>query len=79
MLVSKNNVLLFSILLFLVLFYIIAFVIKPSFLYNDDGSIKPFGLGYKFKTIIPFWLITIGIAVISYLIIFYFSMVKIIF
>lgn len=79
MLVSKNQVLLFSILLFLILFYIIAFIMKPSFLYNDDGSIKSFGLGYNSKTIIPFWLMTLGIAVISYLTIFYFSMVKIVF
>lgn len=75
--ITKQHVLLLSILLFLILFYVIAFIMKPSFLYNGDGSIKQFGLGYKTKTIIPFWLLTIGIAVISYLTILYFSMIKI--
>lgn len=78
-LVSKDNVLIFSILFFLTCFYIISFIIQPSFLYNNDGSIKQFGLGYKNKTILPFWLITIGVAVLSYLLFFYFSMVKVIF
>ena len=76
-LVSKENVLSFSILFFLIIFYMISFVIKPSFLYNTDGSIKQFGLGYKNKTIIPFWLMAIGIAVLSYLFIFYFSVAKV--
>jgi hypothetical protein len=74
--ISKTNVLVYSTLLFLLFFYILAFLIKPSFLYNKDGSIKQFGLGYRNKTIIPFWLLTIGVAITSYLIIFYFSMVK---
>lgn len=78
-LVSKKYVALFSILLFLIIFYVIALVIKPGFLYNIDGSIKQFGLGYAQKTIIPFWLLTIGIAVVSYLIIYYYSMVNIVF
>ncbi len=77
--VSKDNVLIFSILFFLTSFYIISFIIKPGFLYNEDGSIKQFGLGYKNKTILPFWLITIGIAVLSYLLFYYFSMIKIVF
>ncbi len=78
-LVPKKYVALFSILLFLIIFYVIALVIKPGFLYNIDGSIKQFGLGYAQKTIIPFWLLTIGIAVVSYLIIYYYSMVNIVF
>ena len=77
--IAKQYVVLLSILLFLILLFLIAFVLKPSFLYNNDGSIKQFGLGYKNKTIIPFWLLTIGIAVISYLIILYLSMIKIIY
>ena len=77
--VSKDNVLIFSILFFLTIFYIVSFIIKPAFLYNEDGSIKQFGLGYKNKTILPFWLITIGIAVLSYLLFYYFSMIKVVF
>ena len=54
----------------IVLFITIYFVIiqnKPNFLYNVDGSLKQFGLGYKKKTVIPLWLITILLAILSYL------------
>tara|TARA_Y100000389_G_C17395582_1_gene482317 strand:- start:445 stop:687 length:243 start_codon:yes stop_codon:yes gene_type:complete len=78
-LIPKQYTLLFSILLFLIFFNIIAFIIKPGFLYNFDGSIKQFGLGYSHKTIVPFWLLTIGVAILSYLAIFYYSMVKIVY
>ena len=77
-LIQKQHILLYSILSFLVVFYVVAFVLRPSFLYNTDGSIKSFGLGYKYKTIIPFWLLTISIAIIAYLSIFYLSSVNIV-
>lgn len=76
--ISKDHILVYSILLFLTIFYIISFVIRPSFLYNSDGSIKQFGLGYKYKTVIPFWLLTIAAAVIAYLTMFYLSRVNIV-
>lgn len=76
LLILKKNVLVYSVFLFLIMFYILAFIVKPAFLYNDDGSIKQFGLGFHQKTIIPFWLMTIGIAIISYLSVLYFSIVK---
>lgn len=79
MLVPKKYVLSLSVLIFLVLFYVVSIILKPSFLYNTDGSIKQFGLGYSRKTVIPFWLMTIGLAVISYLLVFYFSIVKVVF
>lgn len=55
-----------SILIFLVLFTIIHLA-KPSFLYNEDGGFRPFGVGYKHKTVIPIWLIAIVLAIFSYL------------
>ena len=47
-------------------------VIKPAFLYNDDGSLKQFGLGVRQKTVIPIWLITLILAIFSYLFVLYY-------
>lgn len=60
-----------SITIFIVLFYIIQ-IFKPHFLYNQDGSIKHFGIGYKKKTILPMWVITIVIAILCYLAVLYY-------
>ncbi len=61
----SNNILFFSIILFVILFITIQ-VLKPSLLYHKDGSLKKFGIGFKNKTIIPMWLITIVLAILSY-------------
>ncbi len=45
---------------------------KPSFIYENDGSFRQFGLGYKKKTVIPIWLITIILAILSYVFILYY-------
>ena len=42
-------------------------MIKPTFLYNDDGSFRQFGLGYRHKTVIPMWIMAIVLAIFSYL------------
>ena len=54
-----------------IIIFVICFVflqwLKPNFLYNSDGSLRQFGLGFKKKTIIPIWLISIVLAILSYL------------
>tara|TARA_B100000214_G_C23438499_1_gene388089 strand:+ start:112 stop:357 length:246 start_codon:yes stop_codon:yes gene_type:complete len=60
-----RNINLFSIAIFLILFAFINFL-KPNFLYNDDGSLREFGLGYKRKTIMPGWFVAIILAILSY-------------
>lgn len=60
---NKTN---FAIALFLILFTLFHYV-KPSFAYGHDGEFRPFGVGYKNKTVIPVWLISIIIAILSYL------------
>lgn len=57
-----------SILLFFILFSIIHNM-QPSLLYNKDGSFREFGVGYKHKTVIPIWLISIILSILSYIII----------
>tara|TARA_X000001036_G_scaffold439737_1_gene492028 strand:- start:2103 stop:2339 length:237 start_codon:yes stop_codon:yes gene_type:complete len=63
----KNKVGL-AIILFM-LIYGIFYVIKPAFAYNEDGSLKPFGLGYSNKTVIPAWIVAIILGILSYYVI----------
>jgi hypothetical protein len=55
-----------AILLFLALFSIIH-ITKPTLLYNSDGGFRPFGVGYRHKTVIPIWGVAIVLAIFSYL------------
>jgi len=55
-----------SILIFLIMFSGIHFF-KPAFVYNTEGGFRPFGLGYKHKTVIPIWVVSIILAILSYL------------
>jgi hypothetical protein len=67
----RENATLVSILVFLTLFGLIQFL-KPNFLYNADGSIREFGIGYNNKTILPIWLLSIVLGILSYLIVMYY-------
>lgn len=62
----KKNIMTLSILLFVILFSSINYI-KPSILYNEYGEIRPFGIGYSHKTIIPIWLFSIILAILCYL------------
>ena len=67
----RNNVTLVSILIFMTLFTIVQ-LYKPLFLYNQDGSIRTFGIGYKNKTIMPIWLFSIILGIFCYLFVMYY-------
>ena len=60
---NKANV---AILLFLVVFSILHYF-KPKMIYNDEGGFRPFGVGYRHKTVIPIWVVAIILAIFSYL------------
>ena len=47
-------------------------MIKPAFLYNKDGSVREFGIGYKNKTILPIWLLSLVLGICSYLVVMYY-------
>ena len=68
----KKNITLFSLILFLMI-YVCIYILRPKFLFNNDGSIRVFGVGYKNKTILPLWLLSIIIGIFSYLLVLYFS------
>ena len=67
----RSNKLIVSILLFLLLFSLIQ-AFKPSFLYNEDGSLREFGVGYKNKTILPIWLLSLLLGILCYLTVLYY-------
>lgn len=67
----KNNITMFAMLLFFV-FYILIIFIKPGFIFNRDGSLRDFGIGYKKKTVVPLWLMAILLALVSYVLLLVF-------
>ncbi len=72
----------FDLLNFDIVFLIIAVYIclfglivyfKPSFVYDEKNDcFRQFGVGYKNTTILPLWLISILLAIMSYIIVIYF-------
>ena len=68
---TRNNTTLVSIIIFLVIFGIVQ-MLQPSFLYNIDGSLREFGVGYKNKTILPLWLFAILLGIMSYVLVLYY-------
>ena len=55
-----------SIVLFTLIYGLILFT-KPAFIFNNDGSLRDFGVGYYRRTVIPAWLLAILCAILSYL------------
>jgi hypothetical protein len=47
-------------------------ITKPALMYNDDGGFRPFGVGYRHKTIIPIWVVSIIIAILTYTAVLYY-------
>ena len=67
----RRHVNTFAILLFVALFGIMNYV-KPTIIFNEDGTIREFGIGYKNKTVVPIWLATMILAFMSYFAILYY-------
>jgi hypothetical protein len=68
---TRNNTTLASIILFLMIFGLM-YVLQPAFLFNKDGSVREFGVGYKNKTILPLWLFAILLGIMSYVFVLYY-------
>jgi uncharacterized membrane protein YozB (DUF420 family) len=67
----RNNITLTAITLFIIIFAAVH-VMKPACLYKQDGSIREFGVGTKNKTIMPIWLFSIILGILSYLFVAYY-------
>mgnify|MGYP001167529922 FL=1 len=72
-LINKKRKVSLAIYIFILLFASIQYI-KPSFIYTNQGCIREFGLGYKNKTVLPLWFITIILAVLSYYIVMYLAL-----
>ena len=67
----RRNITSFSIMLFIILYGGIM-AMRPSFLYSDDGSLREFGVGFRRKTVIPAWFLSILLAILSYFSVLYY-------
>ena len=67
----RRNITSISILIFVIL-YTLVIIMKPGFLYNNDGTLRQFGLGFRKKTVIPVWLLSIVLAIVSYFSVLYY-------
>ena len=47
-------------------------MMKPSFIYNNDGSLREFGVGYRNKTILPLWLFSIVLGILTNILVLYY-------
>ena len=68
----RNNLAGTAIILYVIVFMLIQYM-NPSFLYNEDGSLREFGVGYSSKTVLPIWLVAIILGILSYLTVYYIS------
>jgi hypothetical protein len=67
----RENITLVSIVLFVIIFGTIQ-MMKPACFYNRDGSIREFGIGYRNKTILPIWLLSLLLGILCYLAVLYY-------
>lgn len=67
----RENKTLVSVVLFIILFGSIQYF-KPVCFYNRDGSIREFGVGYRNKTILPIWLLSLLLGILCYLAVLYY-------
>jgi hypothetical protein len=67
----RQNITLVAIILFITIFGSIQ-MMKPACFYNKDGSIREFGIGYRNKTILPIWLLSLVLGILCYLAVMYY-------
>lgn len=67
----RRNIPSVAIIIFVIAFCLVQ-LCAPHFLYNEDGSLREFGIGYKKKTVIPIWLVALILAIFSYLFVLYY-------
>lgn len=69
----RNNLAGAAILLYIIVFMLVQYT-NPSFIYNEDGSLREFGVGYSNKTILPIWLVAIILGILSYVAVYYMTL-----
>ena len=66
----RQNKLLSAFVLYLFSYATIIYM-KPSFLFNRDGTLRDFGINGTQKTVISGWVLSIFLAFMSYIIVIY--------
>jgi hypothetical protein len=61
----RQNKVSIAILMFLVIFFGIHYL-KPGLLYTPEGGFREFVVGYRNKTVLPIWVISIVLAIMCY-------------
>ena len=61
----RDNKILATFVIFMAMF-LAMMMIRPALVFNRDGSIKEFGLGYTNRTVLPIWLFVIVFAIFAY-------------
>jgi len=61
----RDNKILATFVIFMAMF-LAMMMIRPALIFNRDGSIKEFGLGYTNRTVLPIWLFVIVFAIFAY-------------
>ena len=69
--IIRRNVTLTAIIIYISL-YLAVLMLRPAFVFNEDGSLRNFGVGFRRKTVIPAWLLAITIAIGSYFSVLYY-------
>ena len=64
--IIKANLVAFTIVVYVMLFLILHHF-QPSFAYKKDGELRSFGIGYRQKTVLPMWIVSIVLAILIYL------------
>ena len=67
----RNHLTTFAILIYLFVFALCVWA-KPPFLYQKDGSLRQFGVGYQSKTVVPIWFLAMAIGILSYFAVLYY-------
>lgn len=67
----RSHITSFAILIFIVSYAVIV-LSKSPLIYNKDGSLREFGIGYSTRSVLPAWLISILLAIISYFAVLYY-------
>ena len=69
--IIRRNTTFVAIFIYIIVYSLIVYI-KPNLMYNNNGSLRGFGIGYKSKSVLPIWLVSIIIAILSYFIVLYY-------
>ena len=58
--------------LYIILYFLVVYI-RPGFLYNRDGTLKTFGLGFRRKTVFPAWVLSISLAILTYVAVLFYD------